>query len=89
MVHALTGQAEAARGELAEMEQLETHGYLPAFHIAGVYSALGEHDAAFAWADRAIEQREPWMIQRVRFFPNDLLRGDSRYAALLKKMNLA
>ena len=89
MVHALTGQAEAARGELAELQQLESHGYVPAFYIAAVYAALGEHDAAFAWADKAIEQREPWMIQRVRFHPIDSLRDDPRYAALLKKMNLA
>jgi len=50
---------------------------------------FGEHDAAFAWASKAIEQRDPLPLMRVQFHPVELLRDDPRYAVLLKKMNLA
>ena len=89
MVHALAGQSEAARSELAELHELEHQGYVPATFVAEVYAVLGEYEPAFAWASRAIEQRETLLLLRVRSSPLDLLRDDPRYAALLRKMKLA
>ena len=54
-----------------------------------MYAWRGEHDAAFAWLERAYRQHDGGMI----YFYHDRLfaplRGDPRYQALLRKLNLA
>jgi len=78
------------RGEAqATMDSMLTEyrrGYFNAFVIAKGYAALGEADSAFAWLDRAIEQRTHWRM----FTPWDTvlepLRSDPRFAALLSRM---
>ncbi len=49
---------------------------------------LGELDEAFAWLNRAIDDRDPMMtpIRSYSFF--DPIRADPRFMALLRKMNL-
>ena len=49
---------------------------------------LGELDEAFAWMNRAVDQRDPMMtrIKSYEFF--DPIRSDPRFAVLLRKMNL-
>jgi serine/threonine protein kinase/Tfp pilus assembly protein PilF len=58
------------------------------FWIAADYAMLGENDQAFAWLERAYEDRTfymPWVAVECRL---DGLHSDPRFAALLKKMGL-
>ena len=60
----------------------------PPFGIAGVYAWRGEKDKAFEWAERAYAERDmgiTWLKIDTYFRG---LRGDPRYKALLRKMNL-
>jgi len=60
-----------------------------AFYIARVYGSAGQSDQAFAWIERAERQGDSglaWVKLDITFQP---LRGDPRWAALLKRMNLA
>jgi hypothetical protein len=58
-----------------------------AWQIAGHYCALGDRDRAFEWLERA----RVWMDQGLRNLKNEgqCFRGDTRYAAMLGKMNLS
>jgi serine/threonine-protein kinase len=59
-----------------------------AFRIASVHAWRGEADKAFEWLERAYERRELALrLLRVSIAFRDL-RGDPRFTALLKKMNL-
>jgi TolB-like protein/tetratricopeptide (TPR) repeat protein len=59
-----------------------------AYQIADVYAWRGEKDQAFAWLNRAYEQRDGGLTQ-VKFDPLlNSLRSDPRYTAFLRKMNL-
>ncbi len=89
MVHALAGQTDKARSELAELHACERKGYVPATYFAEIYTLLQELDAAFTWINRAIDQRDPHLLMWIRFQPFDLLRGDPRYLSLLQRMKLA
>jgi len=87
-VHALSGHVEEAHRVLEELHQLAQTKYVPASLVARLHSLLGEKDAAFKWAGKAFEQRDPNLL-RIKVDPAfDSLRSDPRYPALLEKVNL-
>ena len=59
-----------------------------AVEIAEVYAFRNQPDKAFEWLDRAYAQHDPSLgfIKMKPTLAN--LRGEPRYAALLKKLNL-
>jgi hypothetical protein len=59
-----------------------------AYQIAEVYAWRGDHDRAFEWLERAYQQRDGGLgqLKYDRFLPK--LRRDSRYIAMLRKINL-
>jgi TolB-like protein len=79
------GHFDASRSALNQL--IAKHG-MDVWAIATVYAWRGEKDQAFEWAGRAYAQRDTgftW-IKIDSNFRN--LRGDQRYKALLRKMNL-
>ena len=58
------------------------------YFIACIYFALGEDDQGFKWFERAYEKRERGMVF-IKTSPFiDSVRSDSRFKAMLRKMNL-
>jgi TolB-like protein/Tfp pilus assembly protein PilF len=56
--------------------------------IAAVHARLGEKDAAFEWLDRAFQERAG-MMPPLRMHPFfEVLRGDPRFDALVKRMGI-
>ena len=51
------------------------------------YAWRGDRDHAFEWLDRAYEQHTPELVY-IKYVLVQNLRGDPRYTALLKRMNL-
>jgi tetratricopeptide (TPR) repeat protein len=86
--YAAAGNRETA---LALIENLDPH-MLPAGNlfrgIALVYAALGEIDLAFTWLEKAYERRAESLCNAKTDPKLDRLRGDARFAALLKRMSL-
>jgi hypothetical protein len=71
------------------LDKLQTaHAEDAAYQIAEVYSRRGEKDRALDWLERAHAQRDAGLlfVKSDPFLSN--VRGDPRYTALLKKMNL-
>ena len=70
------------------LEQKSKKKNLPPTLMAGVYGLAGEKDAAFAWLNKAIDERDGW-IALIKVQPAyDSLRADPRYIKLLERMNL-
>jgi TolB-like protein len=91
----LTGQAIVADAQKrtadanAALKQLiDTEANSSAVQIAQVYAMRKDLDAAFHWLDRAYAQHDSGLV----FFQTDPLlinlRGDPRYAAMRRKLNL-
>jgi TolB-like protein/DNA-binding winged helix-turn-helix (wHTH) protein len=58
------------------------------YSIAGVFAYRAQNDLSFEWLDRAYRERDPSLVY-IKGDPNfENLRRDSRYKALLQKMNL-
>jgi TolB-like protein/Tfp pilus assembly protein PilF len=91
----LTGQAIVADAQKrtadadAALEQLiDTDANSSAVQIAQVYAMRKDLDAAFQWLDRAYAQYDPGLVfsQTDPLLVN--LRGDPRFAAIRRKLNL-
>jgi len=82
---ARAGQRDEAQRILADLlsGRKYSHG---AFGIATVYTGLGDYDQAFAWMERAVEERSvrPWLMGPI--FED--LRRDPRFARVRRLLNL-
>ena len=85
--YGLCGQPAAARQILREFLSESHQSRFPALAIAQVYIGLGEKDQAFAWLERAIDQRDLDVTLQWDS-PYDTLRSDARYNVLLHRMKL-
>ena len=56
--YAVSGRRAEARRILDELEELRKRRYVPGYHIAIIYVALGENDQAFEWLEKASEEYE-------------------------------
>jgi TolB-like protein/DNA-binding winged helix-turn-helix (wHTH) protein len=71
----------------AALSELMTKHPSDSYHIAEVYAFRNQSDEAFEWLDRAYGQRHAGLIVTKVDPLLTSLRHDSRYAALLKKLN--
>ncbi len=86
--YGLAGQPEKAREMLRHLDQLALQRYVSPYHMAYVYTGLGESDAAMDMLERAYQERagSPYGLKGSFLFAP--LRSHPRFQALLKKMNL-
>ena len=62
--------------------------YVPPTTLAGIHALAGEKEPAFAWLNRAVDTRDPW-LSLIKIQPAyDSLRPDPRFTKLLQRVNL-
>ena len=85
---ALDGRVDAARREIARVEELGQRAFGVGFDLAIVHAALGERELALA----ALERGERDMSQMIGFLNNepglDLIREDPRFRAVSQRLGL-
>jgi tetratricopeptide (TPR) repeat protein len=78
-----------ARGILVKLKAGHKSGLVPSGAIGILYGALGDADQAFAWLDKAYDERDPELtyvkVPGRRFQP---LRADPRFQQLVKRLGL-
>ena len=88
--YAVGGKREEAQRILTKLKQQHERGLVPAGSVAILYGALGDLNQAFAWLEKAYEERDPELtyinVPGRRFEP---LRRDPRFKKLLVRMGLA
>jgi hypothetical protein len=87
-VLAKMGRTDEAHAVLQTLEALALERYIPACSIAMVHVGLGEHDRAFAWLDRAVEEHDVHLASLPADPKWDSLRGDARFADVLRRCGL-
>lgn len=71
------------------MKELEdTYGGTEAANMADVYAFRGEIDTAFKWLDKAVEIKDPVLLDAMNYPSFKILYSDSRWAQLIAKMKL-
>jgi tetratricopeptide (TPR) repeat protein len=85
---AVSGRPDETRKILAKFLQLHQQGIVPAASLATLYGALGESNEAFAWLEKAYQERDPqltYLKAGRRFEP---LRADPRFSQFLRRVGL-
>ena len=85
---AKAGHRDEALRVVRELEALGTKEPIAAANIAIAWTALGDHDRAFLWLERAYEKRS-YLLRTITVEQGfEPLRSDPRYADLMKRMGL-
>jgi adenylate cyclase len=86
--YALSGNREAAQKIIAELQELAKKRYVSSFQIAAIHAGLGEKDQAFAWLEKAYEERSDGLVNLRADQRFDSLRSDPRYKDLARRVGL-
>jgi serine/threonine protein kinase/TolB-like protein/Tfp pilus assembly protein PilF len=86
--YARAGHQADARKLLGTVEELSARRYVPPYNVALVLVGLEEHNRAFAWLERAYDERSTRLVLLAVIPEFDALRADSRFADLLRRIGL-
>ena len=86
--YARCGRADEARLLLSQAIEAKRPGYLEPNTVAHVFVALGDHEDALTWLERAVEERAPYVAMMAVEPALDPLRSAPRFVRLLKKLGL-
>ncbi len=87
--YALAGQRDKAIEELRVLTELSRRQYVPSVNFAMIHAGLGEMDQAFEWLDKAVEDREGFLLPYLTMSPwCDRMLSDPRLAKLLRRIGL-
>jgi serine/threonine-protein kinase len=86
--YAWCNRRKDAHDALDELEKRSQRSYVPAVSMAYAFTGLGERDSAFAWMERAVNDRSAHVVY-LKIHPLwDPLRPDPRFATLLRRTGL-
>jgi TolB-like protein/Tfp pilus assembly protein PilF len=85
-LYAVTGRQAAAREIISQLQQISGSRYVPSLYVALIYIGLGEKEQAFAWLDKAYEERCDFLVYLPTDPMADPLRGDPRFLTLLARL---
>jgi serine/threonine protein kinase/Flp pilus assembly protein TadD len=86
--YALSGERDKAQQALAELREMSKRRYVSPYLIAVVYVGLGDKEQAFAWLDKAVQDRSFFLIWLKVEQLFDPLRADPRFQDLLRRVGL-
>jgi TolB-like protein/Tfp pilus assembly protein PilF/class 3 adenylate cyclase len=86
-IKAQSGDKDAAKQMLAELQELSRHRYVRSYWRALLYLSLGKRDEAIRWLEKGVADHEGLEIAWIKVDPLlDPLRGDPRFEALVQKV---
>jgi TolB-like protein len=87
--YAVVGKRAEAQKVLDTLNELSKHEYVSPVWRVKIYAGLGDKDKAFAWLEKAYEDRSIVSVAFLKTNPMlDPLRSDTRFADLLRRTNL-
>lgn len=86
-VNGRAGRRAEARKLLAGLDELSKRKFVTSYGVALVYAGLGQKEQAFAWLNKAFDERSHWLVW-LKLDPRwDSLRSDARFAQLVQRMH--
>ncbi len=86
LAYAAAGRRAEAQQLLTELSEVAKQHHVPPYRLAEIYATLGQKDQAFAALEKAFQAHEMHLCN-LRVEPTlDALRGDPRFADLLRRV---
>lgn len=60
--YAASGKTAEARQVLNDLQQLQDQRYVSPYTVAAIYAGLGDQEQAFKWLEKAVEERDIWLM---------------------------
>ncbi|HJZ78505.1 MAG TPA: tetratricopeptide repeat protein [Vicinamibacterales bacterium] len=86
---ALSGRRKQAVEVLRTLESNARQGYVSPMEFAWIHVALGDTDSGFRWLAKASDERAFDLISMTVDPRFDLIRGDRRFAAIVRQLGIA
>jgi eukaryotic-like serine/threonine-protein kinase len=86
--YAVSHQEGEARKILGQLKERSQQTYVQPMWIAVIHLGLGEKDQAFDWMQKAYDDRSAWLVYLKVDPLFDPVRGDARFADLLRRVGL-
>jgi TolB-like protein/Tfp pilus assembly protein PilF len=87
-VYVVSGRKKDASRAIAVLKEESARRYVNPYQFALLYLGLGQPDAAFAWLEKAVEERSDMLVYLRTDSRLDALRSDSRLQALDQKIRI-
>lgn len=84
---AVCGDRAAAQRVLQQLLEMSKRSFVAATDVAVIYAALGDKDRAFEWLERAYGERSVRIVTLKVSPMFDSLRGDPRFADLMRRLS--
>ncbi|HET8678060.1 MAG TPA: tetratricopeptide repeat protein, partial [Blastocatellia bacterium] len=85
---ALAGRRAEAENIIEELKQISSERYLSPYHIATIYSCLGDKDEAFEWLQKAVDEQGDFLNYAKADPKLTNLYADPRYGELMRRIGL-
>ena len=86
--YGLAGRRNEALKVLDELHKLSKAHYVCAYDQVIVYLGLGEKEQAFAWLQKAVQERSPMLVNLKVDPALDPLRSDARFRTIMQRVGL-
>ena len=87
--YAVSGKRVEAGKVLDHLKEMSEHSYVAPYNFAVIYAGLGEKDVAFAWLNRAYEDRSYMLVEYLTADASlDSLHSDPRFDELRRRIGL-
>ncbi len=86
--YAVGGKRAQALQVIEELKERSRQSYVGAYEIAVIYVGLGDKDQAFAWLEKACQERSAWLVYLTREPRLDPLRPDPRFRELVRRVGV-
>ena len=60
--YAVAGKTAEAKQVLNDLQQLQDQRYVSPYTVAAIHAGLGDDEQAFKWLERAVEERDIWLM---------------------------
>jgi tetratricopeptide (TPR) repeat protein len=87
-IYALSGRKSEALKLIPELKEEVKRGDLWPIDMAEIYAALGQRDEAFAWLERAFDEKSQQLTLLNSGAEWDPLRSDPRFQDLVRRIGL-
>ena len=86
--YAVSGKTAEAKQVLNDLEQLQGQRYVSPYTVAAIHAGLGDQAEAFKWLERAVEERDIWLMNLKVDPVFASLRSNRQFADILARIRL-